>query len=161
MTRALLLALAAAVASTALHATAPAKADAKAAATADTRKMSTVYLLAHAGAILDLCLASPDAASFPEAKSREIQDLAGRLGGIVRNIGTHYRDTELQGVYESTKAQMAADTKLRFHVKNNHQNCGERTLGEMRAYVAENEALIGKFVERKRLEAASPASPKK
>ena len=31
----------------------------------------------------------------------------------------------------------------------------------MRAYVAENEQLIGKFVERKRLEAASPAPPKK
>jgi hypothetical protein len=161
MTRTLLLAFAAAVASTALHATAPAKADVKAAVPADTRKMSTVYLLAHAGAILDLCLASPDAASFPEAKSREIQDLAGRLGAIVRSIGTHYRDTELQGVYESTKAQMAADTKLRFHVKTNHQNCGERTLGEMRAYVTENESLIGKFVERKRLEAASPASPKR
>ena len=155
--RALGLALAAAAASTALHASTPAKA----AAPADTRKMSTVYVLAHAGAILDLCLASPDAATFPEAKSREIQELAGRLGGIVRNIGTHYRDTELQGVYESTKAQLASDTKLRFHVKNNHQNCGERTLGEMRAYVAENEALIGKFVERKRLEAATPASPKK
>lgn len=151
------LALAATLASTAVEAATPPKA----AVRADDRKMSTVYLLAHVGAILDLCMASPDAAQFPEAKSREIQDLAARVGGIVRTIGTHYRDTELQGVYESTKAQMATDTKLRFHVKNNHQNCGERTLGEMRAYVAENEQLIGKFVERKRLEAASPAPPKK
>ena len=130
---------------------------------ADDRRMSTVYLFAHAGAILDLCMASADAPRFPEAKSREIQDLSARLGGLVRTIGTHYRDTELMGVYESTKANMATDTKLRFHVKNNHQNCGERTMGEMRSYVAENEALIGKFVEKQRLEQdrRSTPSPKK
>jgi hypothetical protein len=126
----------------------------------DDRKMSTVYVLAHAGTILDLCLASPEAPTFPEAKSREIQDLAGRLDKLVRTVGTHYRDAELPSVYAATKAQMATDTKLRVHVKNNHQNCGERTLGELRAYVAENEALIGKFVEKKRLEATAPA-PKK
>jgi hypothetical protein len=134
---------------------------AKAAPPEDDRRMSTVYVLAQAGAILDLCMASPDAAKFPEAKSKELQDLAARLGGIVRTIGTHYKDAELVGVYESTKANMASDTRLRFHVKNNHQNCGERTMGEMRAYVAENEALIGKFVERKRAEAAAPATVKK
>jgi hypothetical protein len=125
----------------------------------DDRKMSTVYVLAHAGAILDLCMASPDAASFPEAKSKEIGELATRLAALVQSIGAYYRDKELAGVYQSTKAHLAGDTRLRFHVKNNHQNCGERTLGEMRAYVDENEALIGRFVEKKRLEAA--AAPKK
>lgn len=125
----------------------------------DDRRMSTVYVLSQAGAILDLCMASPEASKFPEAKSKELQDLSSRLGGIVRLIGTHYRDTELVGVYDATKAQMATDPKLRFHVKNNHQNCGERTLGEMRAYVAENEALIGRFLEQKR--ANAPASPPK
>jgi hypothetical protein len=127
----------------------------------DDRRMSTVYLLAHVGAILDLCMASPDAPSFPEAKSREIQDLSMRLGGIVKTIGTHYRDAELVGVYDATKANMATDAKLRFHVKNNHQNCGERTMGEMRAYVAENEALIGKFVEKQRLEQDRRSAPAK
>ena len=127
----------------------------------DDRRMSTVYLLAHAGAILDLCLASADAPKFPEAKSREIQELAARLGGIVKTIGTHYRDAELVGVYDATKANMATDTRLRFHVKNNHQNCGERTMGEMRAYVAENEALIGKFVEKQRLEQDRRSAPAK
>ena len=120
----------------------------------DDRRMSTVYVYAQAGAILDACMASPDAASFPEAKAKEIGELASRLATLVRSIGGYYRDAELVGIYESTKASMAADTKLRFHVKNNHQNCGERTLGEMRAYVAENEALIGRFLEKKRLEAA-------
>ena len=124
-------------------------------------KMSNVYSLAHAGAILEVCRASPDAEAFPEEKTREITELSGRLAELVRTIGQYYRDGEVPSVYEATKAHMAADTKLKFHVKNNHQNCGERTLGEMRAYVAENEALIGKFVERKRLEAAAPAAPKK
>jgi hypothetical protein len=160
MTRALLLASFVAAAATSLHAASPAQ-PGKASPPADDRRMSTVYVLAQAGAILDLCLASPDAAKFPEAKSKELQALAARLGGIVNMIGTHYRDADLMGVYDATKANMAADTRLRFHVKNNHQNCGERTMGEMRAYVAENEALIGNFVERRRLEAAKAATPTK
>ena len=126
----------------------------------DDRRMSTVYVLAQAGAILDLCLASPDAASFPEEKSKELGALAARLAAIVQSIGAYFRDRELVGIYQSTKANMAADTKLRFHVKNNHQNCGERTVGDMRAYVAENEALILGFLEKKRTEAPPPA-PKK
>jgi type IV pilus biogenesis protein CpaD/CtpE len=126
----------------------------------DDRRMSTVYVLAQAGAILDLCLASPERAGFPEAKAKELAALAARLTAMVQSIGTYYRDRELVGIYESTKANMAADTQLRFHVKNNHQNCGERTVGDMRAYVADNEALIGGFIEKKRLE-APPAAPKK
>ena len=112
-------------------------------------KMSNVYSLAHAGAILEVCRASPDAEAFPEEKSREISELSGRLGELVRTIGQYYKDGEVPSVYEATKANMAADTKLKFHVKNNHQYCGERTLGEMRAYVAENEDNFRKFFERK------------
>src|SRR5688572_25566128 len=77
----------------------------------DDRRMSTVYVLAQAGAILDLCLASPDAAGFPEAKAKELAALAARLATMVQSIGTYYRDRELVGIYESTKANMAADTK--------------------------------------------------
>jgi hypothetical protein len=124
-------------------------------------KMGNVYYLAHAGAILDICLASPGAEEFPEEKSREIADLAGRLTELVRTIGQHYRDGDVPAVYQATKARLASDTKLRFHVKNNHQYCGERTLGEMRAYVTENEGNFKRFFERKRLEAqAKPAAPK-
>ena len=124
----------------------------------DDRRMSNVYALAQAGAILDICLASPDAAAFPEAKSREIGNLAERLAAVVRSIGAHFRDSALLSIYEATKANMAADTKLRFHVKSNHQYCGERTLGDMRAYVAENEALIGNYLAGKR--AAAPPEKK-
>ncbi len=126
----------------------------------DDRRMSNVYVLAQAGAILDICLSSPEARAFPEAKSREIGDLAARLAAVVRSIAAHFRDSSLSSIYEATKANMAADTKLQFHVKSNHQYCGERTLGEMRAYVAENEALIGNYLERKRIE-PSPAPRKK
>jgi hypothetical protein len=112
-------------------------------------KMANVYLLAHAGAILDVCMASPGADAFPEEKSREIRELSGRLVELVRTIGQHHRDAEVPVLYESTKARMAADTKLRFHVKNNHQYCGERTLGEMRAYVAGNEESFRRFFEQR------------
>lgn len=117
--------------------------------------MTNVYLLAHAGAILEACLASPDSGGFPEEKTREIGALGARLAEVVRSMGAYSRDDELVLVYEATKAHMASDTRLKFHVKNNHQNCGERTLGDMRAYVARNETLIGDFLERKRLESAT------
>lgn len=118
-------------------------------------KMSNVYSLAHAGAILEVCRASPDAEAFTEEKTREISDLSGRLAELVRTIGQYYRDAEVPSVYEATKANMAADTKLRFHVKNNHQYCGERTLADMRAYVSGNEASFKAFFDRRRQEEQS------
>lgn len=118
-------------------------------------KMGNVYNLAHAGAILDICLTSLEAEAFPEEKSREITELSGRLAELVRTIGQHYRDGDVLAVYQATKARMAADTRLKFHVKNNHRHCGERTLGEMRAYVAENEESFRRFFERRK----SPPEP--
>jgi hypothetical protein len=128
-----------------------------AAGKADTNKLTNVYLLAHAGAILDICAASPGAGAFPAEKSREIGDLSARLATLVRAIGTHYRDRELFGVYEATKANMAADERLRRHVQVGHENCGTRTLGEMRTYVADNETLIHQAIERSRN--APPSKP--
>ena len=122
---------------------------------ADTSKHTNVYLLAHVGAILDICAASPEAGGFAPEKSREIGDLSARLATLVRAIGTHYRDRELFGVYEATKANMAADERLRRHVKVGHENCGTRSLGEMRTYVADNETLINQAIERSRAGAAT------
>lgn len=119
---------------------------------APPRMMANVYLLAQAGAILDICVASPDAASFPAEKSRELASLATRLAEVVRLVATHYGDGALPSIYASTKAEIAADPKLRFHVKSNLQSCGERLMGEMRAYVAENETLINTFIKGARLE---------
>src|SRR5688500_8545566 len=83
----------------------------------DDRRMSNVYALAQAGAILDICLASPDAAAFPEAKSREIGTLAARLAAVVRSIGAHFRDSDLVSIYDATRANIAADTEPRLRVK--------------------------------------------
>ena len=92
MTRAFLVTSLVAAATT-LNAASPTQ-PAKALPPLDDRRMSTVYVFAQAGAILDLCMASPDAARFPEAKTKELQELAARLGGIVKTIGTHYRDAD-------------------------------------------------------------------
>lgn len=113
-------------------------------------KMANVYLLAHAGAILEVCRASPEAESFPAEKSREIAELSGRLVELVRTIAQHHGDGEVPALYEATKARMAADTRLRFHVKKNHDYCGERTLAEMRTYLSENEESFRRFFERRK-----------
>jgi len=123
-------------------------------------KMGNVYLLAHAGAILEVCRASPEAEAFPQEKAREIADLSGRLAELARTIGQYYRDAEVPEVYEATKAHMAGDTKLRFHVKNNHQYCGERTLADMRAYVSENEESFRRFFERREAAKRSTTAPR-
>ncbi len=126
------------------------------AATPPPRMMANVYLLAQAGAVLDVCLGSPDAGSFPAAKTEELTGLATRLGAVVQKIATHYRDDALASTYEATKAKMASEPGLRLHVKNNHQNCGEGLVGQMKAYVAENETLIGRFVAPKPANAPPP-----
>ncbi|HUP97515.1 MAG TPA: hypothetical protein VM073_06230 [Usitatibacter sp.] len=112
------------------------------------RMVSNIYLLAQAGAMLDVCAASPDAPSFPPEKSREIAAVSDRLTKLVGSIGAHYGDAGLPTVYSATKAQIASDTKLKFHVKSNHGYCNERFMGEIKAYVSENEALIGNHLAK-------------
>ena len=124
--------------------------------TPPSRMMANVYLLAQAGAILDICLASPEFPSFPNDKARALMELSTRLGEVVRSVGTYYADDGLDAVYASTKAEIASDPKLRFHVKSNHRNCGERLMGEMRTYVTQNETLIGEYIHRPR-----PQAPRK
>ena len=117
-----------------------------------SRMVSNVYLLAQAGAMLDICAASPDAPSFPAEKARDIEALAGRLTKLVAAIAEHYGDGGLAATYAATKAQIASDPKLRFHVKSNHQSCGDRFRDEMRTYVADNEALMAAHFAKSRLQ---------
>jgi len=119
---------------------------------APPRMVSNVYLLAQAGAMLDVCAASPEAPKFPAEKSREIASAADRLTKLVGAIAAHYGDTSLASVYSATKAQIASDTKLKFHVKSNHGYCNERFMGEIKTYVAENEALIGGHLARAKMQ---------
>lgn len=124
--------------------------------TPPSRMMANVYLLAQAGAILDICLASPEFPTFPSDKARALLELSTRLTEVVRSVGTYYGDDGLDAVYASTKAEIASDPKLRFHVKSNHRDCGERLMSEMRTYVTENESLIGDYIHRPR-----PQAPRK
>ena len=121
--------------------------------TPPSRMMANVYLLAQAGAMLDICLASPEFPSFPNDKARALLELSTRLTEVVRSVGTYYADDGLDAVYASTKAEIASDPKLRFHVKSNHRNCGERLMSEMHTYVTENESLIGDYIHRPRPQA--------
>ena len=124
--------------------------------TPPSRMMANVYLLAQAGAMLDICLASPEFPTFPNDKSRALMELSTRLAEVVRSVGTYYGDEGLDAVYQATKSEIASDPKLRQHVKGNHQNCGERLMGEMRTYVSQNETLIGEYFHRPR-----PQAPRK
>jgi hypothetical protein len=125
----------------------------------NSAKLTSVYNLAHVGAMLDVCAASapgaPDA-----AKTKEITELSTRLSTIVKAMGGYYLDKELPVIYESTKAQMASDEKLRRHVHETHQDCGERALAGMRTYVTDNEAMIQDAIEsRRRRAGAKPQAP--
>jgi hypothetical protein len=116
-----------------------------AAATPPSRMMANVYLLAEAGAMLDICIASPAFRELPAEGARELQGLDRRLMDLVRSIGTHYGEEGLDGVFAATKHRIASDPRLKFHVKNNYQYCGESLVGQLKTYVGENEALLGGF----------------
>jgi hypothetical protein len=121
-------------------------------------KLTSIYNLAHVGAILDICAANPE--TTPDtAKSKEIAELASRIFALVRTMGSHYRDAELPAVYASTKKQMAGTEKLQRHVHEAHRDCGERALTDLRAYVADNEAMIAKAIGASK--APPPAPPGK
>ena len=126
------------------------------------RIFENVYLLAHAGAILDICLASPTRDSLKPERTQELQGLSARLTKLVDSMAAHQRDKSLLAIYESTKASMAADAKLKAHTKDNHQNCGDRFTGDMTTYIAGNESAINAVIERSRAAAATkaPAKPK-
>ncbi len=120
------------------------------AATAPSRMMANVFRLSEAGAVLAVCFASPAFDALPAEHSARLRGLAERIGKLVASIGRHYRDDDLLATYEATRARIAAEPRLRLHVKNHYGYCGERLAVEMEKYVAENEALIGAFLEKPR-----------
>ncbi len=110
--------------------------------------MANVYRLTEAGAALDVCFKSSEYKALPTERVLELQGLSNRLGDLVRAIGKHYSDEGLYQIYESTKARISADPKLKLHVKNYYQYCGDRLAREMEAYVSENETLINEFLKK-------------
>lgn len=116
-----------------------------AAATPPSRMMANVYLLAEAGAMIDICIASPAFKELSPSGAREVEGFDRRLAGIVRAIGAHYGEQGLDDVYAATKTRIAADPRLKFHVRNNYAYCGDHLIGQLRTYVAENEAMLGDY----------------
>lgn len=110
-----------------------------------SRMMANVYLLAEAGATLEVCRASPAFGALPAARAREIEGFAARLDALARAIGKHYGDDSLGEVYAATRARLAGDTRLKFHLRQNYEYCGERLAGAMRDYLRDHEALFDRF----------------
>jgi hypothetical protein len=120
-------------------------ASAAGAATPPSRMMANVYLLAEAGAMIDICVASDAFKSLPAERGRSIRDLDRRLMEVVRAIGKHYGEEALDGTYAATKARIATDPRLKFHQRNNYATCGDHLIDQLAAYVAENESMIGQY----------------
>jgi hypothetical protein len=113
-----------------------------------SQMMANVYRLTEASAVLDVCFESPGYKALPTERVLELQRLSNRLGDLVRSIGKHYGDEGLYQTYESTKARISSESKLKLHVKNYYQYCGDRLAREMEAYVSENEKLINEFLKK-------------
>ena len=136
-----LLRVAAAVAMTAVL-------NAAAAPVTPSTMMANVFRLSEAGAVLEICFASAAFATVPAERAAKLRELSQRLGAVVQAIGAHYKDGTLPPTYEATRDRIAGESRLRLHVKNYYEYCGERLATEMEKYVAENEELVVGYFKR-------------
>lgn len=110
--------------------------------------MANVFRLSEAGAVLEICFASAAFGNAPAERAAKLRELSQRLAAVVGAIGTHYRDGTLLPTYEATRDRIAGESRLRLHVKNYYEYCGERLATEMEKYVAENEELVVGYFKR-------------
>lgn len=104
--------------------------------------MANVFRFSEAGAVLEICFASTAFTTLPTEKAAKLKQLAGRISGLVKQIGSHWSDPSLLPTYEATRDRIAGESRLKLHVKNHYEYCGERLAAEMEKYVVENEVLI-------------------
>lgn len=104
--------------------------------------MANVFHLSQAGAVLEICFASAAFKAAPEERSAKLKQQAERLTGLVKKIGVHWSDPSLVPTYEATRDRIAGESRLKLHVKNYYEYCGEKLATEMEKYVVENEALL-------------------
>ena len=104
--------------------------------------MANVFRFSEAGAVLEICFESAAFKAAPPDRSAKLKLLATRLSGLVKQIGSHWSDSSLLPTYEATRDRIAGESRLKLHVKNYYEYCGERLATEMEKYVVENEALI-------------------
>ena len=104
--------------------------------------MANVFRFSEAGAVLEICFESAAFKQLPAERSTKLKLLATRLSGLVKQIGTHWSDSSLLPTYEATRDRIAGESRLKLHVKNYYEYCGEKLAADMEKYVVENEALI-------------------
>ena len=107
--------------------------------------MGNVYRFSEAGAVLEVCFASPAFKSLPPERAEALRGLAARLARLVKAIGQYYDDSSVFPSYEATRARIAGESRLKLHVKNHFDYCGERLVTEMDRYLDENEQLLGRY----------------
>ena len=110
--------------------------------------MANVFRLSEAGAVLEICFASANFGTVPAERAAKLRELSQRLAAVVGAIGTHYKDSTLLPTYEATRDRIAGESRLRLHVKNHYEYCGERLATEMEKYAAENEDLVVGYFKR-------------
>ena len=104
--------------------------------------MANVFRFSEAGAVLEICFASAAFKEAPAERSTKLKLLASRISGLVKQIGAHWSDATLLPTYEATRDRIAGESRLKLHVKNYYEYCGEKLATDMEKYVVENEALI-------------------
>ncbi len=104
--------------------------------------MANVFRFSEAGAVLEICYQSAAFKTAPEERSAKLKQLGMRLAGLVKQIGSHWSDPSLLPTYEATRDRIAGESRLKLHVKNYYEYCGEKLATDMEKYVVENEALI-------------------
>ena len=107
--------------------------------------MANVYRFSEAGAVLEICFASPSFKTQPAERIDALRAQSARLARLVKAIGQYYGDSSVHPTYEATRARIAAESRLRLHVKNHYEYCGERLVADMDRYLAENELLLGRY----------------
>jgi hypothetical protein len=107
--------------------------------------MANVYRFSEAGAVLEICFASPGFKALPPDRTQALRAQSARLSRLVKAIGQYYGDSSLHPTYEATRERIAAESRLRLHVKNHYEYCGERLVADMDRYLAENELLLGRY----------------
>ena len=104
--------------------------------------MANVYRFSEAGAVLEICYSSAAYAALPAERAEALRGLSTRLTRLVKAIGQYYEDGSVYASYEATRARIAGESRLKLHVKNHYEYCGEKLAADREKYVVENEALI-------------------
>lgn len=117
---------------------------------APSTMMGNVFRFSEAGAVLEICFASDAYKKLAPAKAENLRSLSGRLGRLVKAIGQYYDDDSIHPTYEATRARIAGESRLKLHMKNHYEYCGDRLATEMEKYVAENEQLLGGYFSKPR-----------